>query len=113
MKANPALLSLSDIASQAHEKIQQNFADINPVIGVMQGMRKMGIPADLLTIDCLVSKKRIIVVLHDDFPGIIRCQYTFSDQDPGDDYQQFASADVTSDEIYGWIKEYFSSDFPL
>ncbi len=107
MNVNPALLSLSDIASQAHEKIQQDFKDLNPVIGVMQGMRKMGIPADVMSIDCLVSNKRILVVLHDDLPALIRYQYTFIDQDPGDDYHQRASKDVTCDVVYGWIKEYF------
>ena len=108
MNANPALLSLSDIASQAHEKIQLNFADINPVIGVMQGMRKMGIPADVLTIDCLVTNKRILVVLHDLHPGIMRYQFIFIDQDPGDDYKEVVSADVTSDTVYGWIEDYFT-----
>ena len=109
MNANPALLSLSDIASQAHEKIQQDFEDINPVIGVMQGMRKMGIPADVLSIDCLASNKRILVVLHDELPGLIRYQFTFSDQDPSDDYQQLASSEVTHEIVYGWIEKYFSS----
>lgn len=108
MNANPALLSLSDIASQAHEKIQQNYEHINPVISVMQGMRKMGIPADVITIDCLSSNKRILVVLHDKFPELIRYQFTTADQEPGDDYQQVESADVTSETMYGWIKEYFS-----
>lgn len=108
MNANPALLSLSDLASKAHEKIQQDFKEINPVIGVMQGMRKMGIPADVMTIDCLGSTKRILVVLHDEIPDIIRVQYTFSDQDPSDDYQHCASAEVTSESIYAWIVEYFS-----
>ena len=107
MNANPALLSLSDIASQAHEKIQQDFKDLNPVIGVMQGMRKMGIPADVLRIDCLASNKRILVVLHDELPGFVRYQFTFSNQDPGDDYQQLASKEVTCETVYGWIKEYF------
>lgn len=108
MNANQALLTFSDIASEAHAKIQQDFSDINPVIGVMQGMRKMGIPADVLTIDCLPSKKRILIVLHDEHPGLIQYQYTFSDQDPGNDYQAMKSSDVTSDTVYGWIKDYFS-----
>ncbi|OUS40591.1 hypothetical protein A9R00_05240 [Oleispira antarctica] len=107
MNANPALLSLSDIASQAHEKIQQDFEDINPVIGVMQGMRKMGIPADVMSIDCLASNKRILLVLHDELPEIVRYQFTFSDQDPSDDYQQLGSSEVTCEAVYGWIKEYF------
>jgi hypothetical protein len=108
MNANPALLSLSDIASQAHEKIQLDFKDINPVISVMQGMRKMGIPADVLTIDCLVTHKRILIVLHDLHPDIMRYQFIFIDQDPGDDYQEVVATDVTSDMVYGWIKDYFS-----
>ena len=110
MNANPALLSLSEIASEAHAKIQQDFADINPVIGVMQGMRKMGIPADVLTIDCLETNKRILIILHDEHPGLIRYQFTFIDQDPSDDYHDIASADVTSETLYGWIKDYFSTE---
>lgn len=108
MNANPALLSLSDIASQAHEKIQLDFKDINPVISVIQGMRKTGIPADVLTIDCLVTNKRILVVLHDLHPEIMRYQFTFIDQDPSDDYQDAVSSGVTSDTVYGWIKDYFT-----
>lgn len=108
MNANPALLSLSDIASQAHEKIQLDFEDINPIIGVIQGMRKTGIPADVLTIDCLVTNKRILVVLHDLHPGVMRYQFTFIGQDPSDDYQEVVSSDVTSDRLYGWIKDYFT-----
>lgn len=108
MTANPALLSLSEIASEAHEKIQLDFKDINPVTGVMQGMRKMGIPADVLTIDCLVTNKRILVILHDEHPGMMRYQFSYIDQDPSDDFIDIASAEVTSDVIYGWIKEYFS-----
>lgn len=108
MNANKALLSLSEIASEAHGKIQQDFADINPVIGVMHGMRKMGIPADVMTIDCLVSKKRILVVLHDEHPGLIQYQLTFTDQDPGDHYHLVPTDEVTSDMVYDWIKDYFS-----
>jgi hypothetical protein len=109
MNANDALLSLSDIANQAHENIQLDFENINPVISVMQGMRKMGIPADVLSIDCLGTKKRILVVLHDELPEVIRYQYTFSDQDPADDYLQLAAAAVTHKTVYGWIKDYFSA----
>jgi hypothetical protein len=108
MSANPALLSLSEIASEAHAKIQQDFVDINPVIGVMQGMRKMGIPADVLTIDCLVTNKRILIILHDGHPDIMRYQNTFIDQDPSDDYHDVVAKEVTSDTLYGWIRDYFS-----
>jgi hypothetical protein len=106
MNANQALLELSDIASQAHEKIQQDFKQLNPVIGVMQGMRKMGIPADVMTIDCRSNNKRILVVLHDEMPGLVRYQNTYIDQDPSDDYQQLVSKDVSSDTLYAWMKDY-------
>ena len=109
MNANQALLDLSEIASEAHSRIQQDFADINPVIGVMQGMRKMGIPADVMTIDCLPSKKRILIVLHDQHPGLIQYQYTFSDQDPGDQYQAVKSEGFSADTLYDWIRDYFSN----
>ncbi|MFT7410407.1 MAG: hypothetical protein ACI9EX_001003, partial [Oleispira sp.] len=33
--------------------------------------------------------------------------FTFIDQDPSDDYQQAVSADVTSEMVYDWIKNYF------
>lgn len=107
ISANPALLSLSEVASEAHLRIQQDFADINPVIGVMQGMRRMGIPADVMSIDCLQTRKRILIVLHDDHPGLIQYQYTFIDQDPEDDYQAVKHADFNADVLYHWISGYF------
>ncbi|MGK0476445.1 MAG: hypothetical protein ACJAYV_002120 [Oleispira sp.] len=109
MNANSALLALSDIASQAHEKIQQDFEHINPIIGVMQGMRKTGIPADVMTIDCLVTNKRILIVLHDESPKFIQYQFIMIDQNPGDDYQQVAWSEATSETVYAWIKENFST----
>ncbi|MCA6062927.1 hypothetical protein [Thalassolituus marinus] len=109
ISANPALLSLSEIASDAHLRIQQDFADINPVIGVMQGMRRMGIPADVMSIDCLQTRKRILIVLHDEHPGLIQYQYTLMDQDPGDDYQAVSSTDFSADVLYRWISEYFKA----
>lgn len=107
LNANPALMSLSEIASEAHARIQQDFTDINPVIGIMQGMRKMGIPADVMSIDCLKTKKRILIVLHDEHPGLIQYQYTYLDQDPGDKYQAVRSEDFTTELLYQWIKTYF------
>ncbi len=109
MNANPALLSLSDIASEAHANIQKDFEHINPVIGVTQGMRKTGFPADVMMIDCIKSNKRIIVVLHDEQPDVISYQYGFIDQDPGDDFEHIATQDLTSDVMYDWIKDYFSN----
>ena len=42
------LKTLCDIATEAHNRIQQNFKDINPVVGVTHNMRSNGIPADAM-----------------------------------------------------------------
>jgi len=109
INANKALLNLSEIASEAHAKIQQDFKEINPVIGVVQAMRRAGIPADAMTIDCLQSKKRILIILHDQHPDIMQYQFMMLDQDPGDEYQRINSNEVSVDTIYDWIQSYFTA----
>lgn len=100
---------VSDAAAEAHNRIQENFKNINPVIGVNQGMRKANIPADVLTIDCLVTNRRIIVILHDDLPDIVRYQFSFRDQDPEDEFREVSIQAISAQVIYDWIREYFST----
>lgn len=104
----PLLETLSDVASEAHFRIQQDFATINPVIGVSQAMRRGGIPADAMTIDCLASKKRIIIILHDGEPENVLHQFSFIEQDPADDFIRTPASELSTDMLYGWMKEYFS-----
>jgi hypothetical protein len=70
-------------------------------------MRESGIPADVMTIDCLKTKKQIIIVLNDASPEIINYQYSFKDKDPTKKFETFALADLDSQIIYTWIKDYF------
>jgi hypothetical protein len=102
--------TLSDIATEAHTRIQKNCADINPIVGVNQGMRASGFPADVMTIDCLKTNKRIILILHDDMPKQVRYQFSYRDQDPAQDFKDISLEQVSVDVLYQWIKEYFSSD---
>jgi hypothetical protein len=104
----PVLSKLSDIAAVAHTRIQQTCKDINPVIGISRGMRAQGIPADAMTIDCLVTGKRIILILHDQQADIIRYQFTFKDQDPTEVFEVIPIAELTSSTLYDWMKNYFS-----
>lgn len=106
---SPTLQSLADIASNTHARIQQDFANINPIIGVNQGMRKAGIPADVMTIDCLKTNKRIIIILHDDLQGIARYQFAYRDKDPSDDFIEIQLSSITSELMYDWIQSYFSA----
>jgi hypothetical protein len=106
---NTPLQTLCDIATDAHTRIQQDFKDIDPVVGVSQKMRASGVPADAMTIDCLRSGKRIILILHDQQPGIINYQLSFKDQDPGEKFEQIPLNELTVQILYEWIKNYFSS----
>lgn len=99
---------LCDIATDAHTHIQKKFQDINPVIAVSQKMRASGVPADAMTIDCLKSGKRIILVLHDHHPDIINYQFSYRDKDPEGKFEQIKFREVTSMQIYNWIENYFS-----
>ena len=56
---------LCDFATEAHERVQLNHADIDPIVGVHHKMRDAGFPADVMTIDCLKTGKRIILILND------------------------------------------------
>lgn len=103
------LEKLCDLVTVAHMNIQKNFEHINPVVGVNQQMRKAGIPLDAMTIDCLKSGKRIIVILHDDLPGIVRYQFSFKDKDPSDEFEAIPMKELTDKHIYEWIKGYFST----
>ncbi|WP_415903498.1 hypothetical protein ACMXYR_07230 [Neptuniibacter sp. QD29_5] len=96
-------------ASEAHTAIQRDFSDIDPLIGVSQNMRKQGIPADVMTIDCLRTRKRIIIILHDQQPDIVSYQFAGMDSDPEGDFDALAFEKVTEKQIYQWIAEYFKN----
>jgi len=101
------LIALSDIATDAHTRIQKDFQDIDPIVGVNRSMRKSGIPADAMTIDCLKTRKRIILILHDQQPDIIRYQFSFKNKDPGEKFEEIQANELTADKLYSWIRDYF------
>jgi hypothetical protein len=102
------LAIVSDAITEAHVRIQADFKDLNPVVGVSQNMRSSGIPADAITIDCLKSGKRIILVLHDEQPATVRYQYSFRDKDPSPDFELIQLNDLTTEKLYQWMVDYLS-----
>ena len=102
------LESLCDFTTEAHTRIQKDFCDIDPIVGVSQSMRKSGVPADAMTIDCLRTNKRIIIVLHDDTPSLINLQFGFRDKDPASDFEQLPAGSLSADLLYGWMSRYFN-----
>jgi len=100
---------LSDRATEAHTQIQQAFEYINPIVGVSRGMRKIGFPADTMTIDCLRTGKRIILILHDESPQEIQYQFAFRDKDPDDNFLVIKLELLTTQVLFDWMVEYFSN----
>ena len=100
---------LCDVVEQAHAKIQQDFKNINPVVGVNKKMRTVGIPTDFMTIDCLKSGKRILFVLHDARPEMAQYQFCLRDEDPADEFESIALQNLTVQQLYDWMKETFST----
>jgi hypothetical protein len=101
------LKPLSDMASEAHTRIQQAYEHINPVVAVRRGMRDMGIPADAMTIDCLRTRRRIMLVLHDQVPGMLLYQFITIEEEAGDQFSQMPLSDVETDTLFSWMEDYF------
>ena len=101
------LKALSDMASDAHARIQATHQHINPVVEVRRGMRDAGIPADVMTIDCLRTRRRITLILHDDQPGVLLYQFVSIEDEVGDDFKQMALSDVDTTTLFDWIQDYF------
>lgn len=102
------LKALSDMASDAHARIQADHEHINPVVEVRRGMRDAGIPADVMTIDCLRTRRRITLILHDEQPGALLYQFVTIEDEVGDSFQTMALADMTVQTLVDWIQDYFN-----
>jgi|GEM_PF-138900 hypothetical protein len=103
-----ALKALSDRASEAHARIQATYQHINPVVGVRRGMRDSGIPADAMTIDCLQTRRRILMILHDGEPDVLLYQFGCIDEDAGDDFERITLNEVDVERLFEWMRDYFS-----
>lgn len=101
-----ALKHLSDMATDVHARIQQDFADLNPVVGLRHGMRDIDIPADAMTIDCLTSRQRIVLVLHDAHDNTLIYQFTDMDTEADAPYQQLPFDQMNSELLYQWITQH-------
>ena len=104
------LKALCDFTTAAHTRIQQDFKQLDPVVGVSQKMRAAGIPADAMTIDCLKTTKRIIIILHDSQPEVLNYQLAFKDKDPKEEFEQLACGELSEEVLYGWMRGYFLAE---
>lgn len=102
------LKTLSGLASDAHTRIQAAHQQINPVIEVRRSMRDAGIPADVMTIDCLRTRRRITLVLHDHQPGVLLYQFIIIEDEVGNEFQQRMLDDTSVETLFEWMQDYFA-----
>jgi len=109
IKPSVQLEQLFEIAKAAHVSIQRNFENIDPLIGVSQNMRASGVPADVMTVDCLRTRRRIIFILHDHQPDTLNYQFTEMDTDPASEFQRLSVTEMTEKKFYEWVTDYFQA----
>lgn len=103
-----ALEQLSDMAEAAHARIQDLHPELEPLITVRRGMRDRGIPADAMTMDCQRNGRRILLILHDDYPDSLLYQLTHVDAEADNDFHQLALKDASAELLYTWMETCFS-----
>ena len=102
-----ALRTLSDMAEIAHKRIQEAHQHINPVLEVRSGMRAGGIPADVMTLDCLRTRRRIMLILHDEEPGFVLYQFVTLEDEIAEQFQRMNLSEMSSDTLFHWMQDYF------
>ncbi|MFT6464450.1 MAG: hypothetical protein ACJARL_001243 [Halopseudomonas sp.] len=105
--AGAPLKTLSDLVSEAHARIQTSHEHINPVVEVRQGMRDSGIPADVITLDCLRTQRRINLVVHDHQPGTVLYQFVTREEEVSSEFKQIDVTALSSDTLFDWMQDYF------
>ena len=103
-----AITGIYELVTQAHANIQENYTDIDPVVSVNTQMRKRGVPADAMTIDCLKTGKRILLIFHDDQPDVVSYQFCLKDKDPYEEFESITLEQVTAQKLYDWMAFNFS-----
>jgi hypothetical protein len=69
---NRTLKKLSEIIAQANDVFDVRYKNVDTILGIMeQALRKQGINADAVTIDCISLNKKIVFLMHDEKPDIV------------------------------------------
>ena len=69
---NSKLQNLSEIVARANDVFYSKVEHLDTLMGIMdKTLRKQGIKADAVTIDCIPLDKKIVILLHDDAPDFV------------------------------------------
>jgi transcription antitermination factor NusA-like protein len=66
------LKTLSETVAKANDLFYARNACVDTLMGIMdKTLRKQGIEADAITIDCIAKNKKIVLVVHDSKPDAV------------------------------------------
>ncbi len=66
------LKSFSEHVAKANDLFCERYSTLDTIMGIMdKTLRKQGIEADAITIDCITINKKIVFVLHDIKPEFV------------------------------------------
>jgi len=69
---NKKLQDLSERVARANDVFYSKFATVDTLMGIMdKTLRKQGMKADAITIDCIALDKKIVILLHDEKPDFV------------------------------------------
>ncbi len=70
---NNKLKSLSEIVANASDLFSSKFDSVDTLMGVMDKiLRKQGMAADAITIDCKSKDRKIVLLIHDAKPDVVQ-----------------------------------------
>lgn len=98
---------MSEVVASAVDLFSIKFNNIGPIMGLIdKGLRKQGVEADAVTIDCIALDKKIVILIHDDKPDVVGIALGNKD---GDVYStsDHAIVDISEDFILETMEDYF------
>ena len=67
-----SLKKLSETVAQANDLFYERNKSVDTLMGIMdKTLRKQGMNADAITIDCIAIDKKIVLLLHDSKPDLV------------------------------------------
>ena len=103
----PKLKQLSEIIAEANDAFFVIHDHINTVVGIMdKSLRKQGMNADAVSIDCLSSKEKLVFVLHDIKPIMVDIALGNHEGDITSSYE-YVLTDITVDWVVTLMKDHF------
>ncbi len=104
---NKKLTDVAEIVAQANDLFLAKYSKVHTSIGIMdKALRKQGTNADAVTIDCIASSKRIVLLLPDATPN----QINFAIGDDNNDLQSSAQLELNALTI-NWLFALMEANF--